>query len=65
MTEPRKGKKKVIAKGGEVGETTGGYRPCTMVGCRGVRVVVRWPDRKYTYPCTEGMSEIDNGWEIK
>ena len=39
----------------EKGLATGGTRMCGMEGCRGIRVGVRWPDGKITYPCTHGM----------
>ena len=38
-----------------VGKTTGGVRPCSMEGCRGERVAVRWDDGSLTFPCTKGM----------
>ena len=49
---------------GETGNTTGGTRTCTIEGCRGVRVGVRWGDGKLTWPCTEGMHKVDGAWYI-
>ena len=46
---------KVITALGEVGTTSGNYHDCTMEGCRGVRLSVKWPDGKRTFPCTKGM----------
>jgi hypothetical protein len=38
------------------GLTTGAVRECQLSGCRGVRVGVRWPDGKLTYPCSKGLT---------
>jgi len=43
------------------GVTTGGERPCTMEGCPGKRIAVRWPDGRLTWPCTKGMNRLENG----
>jgi hypothetical protein len=40
-----------------VGFTTGGVRRCQLDGCPGIRVGVRWPDGRMTWPCTEGMDQ--------
>jgi len=37
------------------GRTTGGVRPCTLEACRGLRIGVRWPNGRLTWPCSEGM----------
>lgn len=37
------------------GRATGTTYPCRMEGCTGVRVMVRWPDGKVTWPCSKGM----------
>lgn len=34
-------------------------RRCTMEGCGGWRIHVRWPDGKNTYPCSRGCKAID------
>ncbi len=47
------------------GLTTGGTRRCQLEGCTGVRVGVRWPDGKITWPCTEGMRVEDTVWFIQ
>lgn len=39
----------------EAGFTTGSYHNCQMDGCNGVRLSVKWPDGKHTFPCTKGM----------
>ena len=38
-----------------IGVFTGHSRPCALEGCRGVRLRVKWPDGKYTWPCSQGM----------
>lgn len=49
----------------EQGRATGGERECRMEGCRGRRIVVKWPNGKITHPCTKGMRAIsDTEWEI-
>lgn len=64
-TRNKTDKEKVKAKGGEIGHATGGQRDCNLHGCRGVRIAVRWPDGKITYPCTKGMTKHEDGsWEI-
>jgi len=60
----------VIARdGNSVGYTTGGERPCTVEGCRGHRIGVRWEDGKMTFPCTEGMEYRNNArfnyWKLR
>jgi hypothetical protein len=41
-------------------------RRCHLDGCRGVRLLVFWPDGKHTWPCTKGMRirEGDGQWQI-
>lgn len=46
------------------GTTTGGTRPCTMEGCTGIRIAVRWPDGKITYPCSKGLGSKDGKYQI-
>ena len=48
------------------GKTTGGERICSMEGCRGTRLGVRWRDGKLTWPCTHGMTwdTNENVWKI-
>lgn len=50
----------------KVGFTTGTTRHCTLEGCRGIRVGVRWPGNKYlTWPCSKGMRITARGhWQI-
>ena len=37
------------------GTATGSTRRCRLEGCTGIRVMVRWPNGKVTWPCTKGM----------
>jgi hypothetical protein len=56
---------KVLSRGEAMtGEATGHTRPCTLHGCRGARLQVRWPDQRITYPCTKGMERVPDGWKI-
>ena len=35
-------------------------RRCTMTGCPGWRIHVKWPDGSTTYPCSKGTRIIDD-----
>lgn len=57
----------VISRDGtERGKTTGAHYHCSMEGCTGHRVVVRWADGKITRPCSKGMllDENTDTWKI-
>jgi hypothetical protein len=43
------------------GKATGGTRQCQLEGCGSIRVGVRWPDGKLTWPCFRGMDINDKG----
>lgn len=48
------------------GTVRGEGRPCRQVeGCPGRQVPVRWSDGKLTWPCTEGLYELEEGWQIR
>ena len=47
----------------EVGQVIGSKR-CTLEGCLGTRLGVRWPKGNLTWPCTKGMKPERNGWRI-
>ena len=47
-----------------VGLTTGGVRSCRLEGCLGLRIGVRWPDGKLTWPCSRGMQRRGGVWRI-
>lgn len=34
-------------------------RPCRLDGCTGMRIHVKWPDGKHTYPCSKGCRQLD------
>lgn len=41
-------------------------RPCTLQGCTGMRMHVKWPDGKHTYPCSKGCTQLDeHTWVIE
>jgi len=49
----------------ERGVRTGGYRHCQMEGCRGLRIGIRWPDGRISWPCTMSLAEgPSGGWKI-
>ena len=50
--------------GDEVGKATGTYRRCSMHGCTGLRIGVRWPDGRLTWPCSKGVVPIRIGVQI-
>lgn len=57
---------KVLSRGGsKEGVTTGGAHMCRLEGCRGMRIAVRWPGGRMTYPCTKGMSQRGARWAIE
>ena len=37
---------------------------CRLESCSGLRIPVRWPDGRRTYPCTKGMFYIKGTWRI-
>jgi hypothetical protein len=44
------------------GQATGGRtRPCTMDGCIGHLIGVRWTDGALTFPCSQAMVLNDDG----
>jgi hypothetical protein len=46
------------------GKLTGGSRHCSMCGCSGKALAVRWENGKLTYPCTKGMIFENGTWRI-
>lgn len=51
--------------GKQAGVPTGGQRHCKMEGCTGMRIRVRWPDGKITWPCSKGLTLRQDGhWQI-
>ena len=52
----------VLSRNGKlVGQTTGKSHPCTLEGCRGLRIMVKWPGGKTTRPCSNGMDFSADG----
>lgn len=53
------------------GRTTGGSYRCQLICCGGLRIGVRWPDGKMTYPCSKAMlydMDMDTGeitWTVE
>jgi hypothetical protein len=60
------GEKIISRNGSSVGYLTGSWKHCTLEGCSGVRVMARWPDGKWTWPCTEGLKwdAVRQGYKI-
>lgn len=58
---PERSVRCISRDGKEKGILTGGRRCCALEGCTGVRLGVRWPDGKLTWPCTDGMKLRGNG----
>jgi hypothetical protein len=46
------------------GSMTGSTHHCTMAGCTGLRISVRWPDGTHTFPCSKGLVPYKDGWRI-
>jgi hypothetical protein len=38
-----------------------GHRLCTLEGCWGMRLIVKWPDGKRTHPCSKGLAPVESG----
>ncbi len=38
--------------------TVTGRRRCTLEGCRGIQLSVKWPNGQRTFPCTDGMEIV-------
>jgi hypothetical protein len=53
--------KRVLSRNGKIiGVPTGASYPCSLEGCTGRRIVVRWPDGRITRPCTKGLASVDD-----
>lgn len=53
--------KRVYSRDGKQWGTVIGFRPCTLDGCGGTRLCVRWIDSKLSWPCLKGMEFRDDG----
>ncbi len=47
------------ADGATHGIATGSTRQCQMESCLSMRIMVRWPNNKVTWPCMGGLSRIN------
>lgn len=55
-------RKRVYARNGRMcGRIVGGRDVCTLEGCPGFRISVRWPDGKLTRPCSRGLKVRKDG----
>jgi hypothetical protein len=59
-----KGTSVLSRDGKEKGLATGGLRVCQMEGCGKLRMGVRWPDGRLTWPCMGGMTLQKGKWRI-
>lgn len=50
----------------EKGAATGNWHHCQLEGCNGMRIAVRWPNGRLTFPCTKGMTfnREDDSYEL-
>ena len=55
----------VYSRDGKIkGRLTGAYHRCTLEGCRGLHLSIKWNDGKTTRPCTDGMTWRKRSWRI-
>lgn len=51
----------VISRDGkDVGTVTSATRSCQLEGCRGIRIGVRWSNGQRTFPCSKGLTSVDD-----
>jgi hypothetical protein len=55
-TPENEGVRVISRTGKQSGRLTGTRRLCSLEGCRGERLTVRWNNGKISYPCTKGMT---------
>lgn len=58
---------KILSRDGKyTGKWTGGSRPCSLEGCTGERIGVRWNDGKLTFPCSKSLQWDEKGkcWQM-
>lgn len=46
------------------GRSTGATHRCTLDGCPGLRVAVRWADGRTTFPCSKGLVTTTTGFKL-
>lgn len=58
---------RIVSRDGKLeGAATGSTHACTLHGCRGVRITVRWPDGTISHPCSKGLLPApDSGGALK
>jgi len=44
------------------GRLSGKSHPCTLEGCRGSRLSVKWDDGRKSFPCTAGLTKVSGIW---
>lgn len=55
----------ILSNDGQLtGQLTGGERQCTLEGCNGPRVGIRWNDGTLTWPCIKGIEFINGKQQI-
>ena len=57
----------ILSRDGKTrGALTGAAHRCRLEGCTGTRVTAKWPDGRWTYPCTKGLDFDDTTetWRI-
>jgi len=55
----------VLSRDGAIkGTVRGAGRLCRLEGCGGWCVPVRWSDGKLTWPCSKGLRQTKEGWQI-
>ncbi len=55
----------ILSRDGKLtGITTGSQYLCRLHGCGGMRIAVRWPDGKHTFPCSKGIVAKGGKWRI-
>ena len=60
LTRPTSGQEQIE------GWVMGARRLCSLDGCGGVRIYVRWPGCRITQPCSRGIIQIAEGvWQIE
>jgi len=61
---PEKGDTIISREGEHRGKATGTRFKCRLAGCNGMRITVKWPDGKVTFPCSRGLKRSRAGWQI-
>ena len=62
---PFSGVSHVLSRDGRQKGEVIGHRACTMEGCRGEQVTVRWGPKQRTYICLKAVEETDTAGLVK